>query len=128
MAATLACYGAILFEVSFSWRMHYLAPLQRAVAVQFQTGSSYGYSVYWGRGGQPVIMSEALGWPDGRLLTTAEQLQPAAWLRLHHIMMWITYQPANRYHTFQLIELGWLLPASALLVAAAVFLIRRRPA
>jgi hypothetical protein len=73
-------------------------------------------------------MSEALGRPDGRLLSYSEQLRPAAWLRSHHIVMWITYQPASRYHTFQLIELGWLLAASALLVAAAIFLTRRRPA
>jgi hypothetical protein len=51
VAATLLCYGAVLFEVTTSWRMHY-----------------------------------------------------------------------------QLIELGWLVAAAALLVAAATFLIRRRPA
>lgn len=127
MAATLACYGAVLFEVSASWRMHYLPPLHRAVAVQFQPGGSYGYSVYWGP--RPhIIMSQALGWPDGNLLSNAEQLRPAAWMSLHHIVMWITYQPANRYHTFQAIELGWLLAASALLVAAAIVVIQRRPA
>lgn len=127
MAATLVCYGAVLFEVSASWRMHYLPPLHRAVAAQFQPGGSYGYSVYWGPH-PPVIMSEALGWPDGNLLSNAEQLRPAAWMTLHHIVMWITYQPASRYHTFQAIELGWLLAASALLVAAAIFVIQRRPA
>jgi hypothetical protein len=127
MAATLVCYGAVLFEVSASWRMHYLPPLHQAAAVQFQPGGSYGVRVYWGAR-QPVIMSEALGWPDGRLLSDAEQLRPAAWMRLHHIVMWITYQPAGRYHTFQAIELGWLLAASALLVTAAIFVIRRRPA
>ncbi len=125
MAATLACYGAVLFEVSGSWRMHYLAPLHRAVVVQFQSGSSYGYSVYWGAQ-RAVIMSQALGWPDGRLLTDAEQLQSAAWMRLHHIVMWFTYQPSSRYHAFQAIELGWLVAASALLVAGAIVVIRRR--
>jgi hypothetical protein len=49
-------------------------------------------------------------------------------MRLHHIVMWTTYQPSGRYHTFQAIELGWLLAASALLVAAAIFVIRQRPA
>ncbi|HUB42769.1 MAG TPA: hypothetical protein VMA72_28280 [Streptosporangiaceae bacterium] len=49
-------------------------------------------------------------------------------MRLHHIVMWITYQPASRYHIFQAIELGWLLAAAALLVAAAIFVIGRRPA
>ena len=127
MAATLVCYGAVLFEVSASWRMHYLPPLHRAVAVQFQPGGSYSYSVYWGPH-PPVIMSEALGWPDGRLLSNAEQLRSAAWMTLHHIVMWVTYQPASRYHAFQAIELGWLLAASALLVAAAIVVIQRRPA
>ncbi len=130
IAATLVCYGAVLFEVSASWRMHYLPPVHEAVAVQFQ-GDGYGYSVYWGAGpgrGQPVVMSQALGFPDGRLLSNAEQFLPAAWMRMHHIVMWLTYQPASRYHAFQAIELGWLVAASALLVAAAVFVVRRRPA
>ena len=127
VAATLACAGAVLFEVSASWRMHYLAPLHRDVAVLFQASGSYSYGVYWGPH-SPVIMSEGLGWPDGRLLSNAQQAQPAAWMRLHHIVMSITYQPAGRYHTFQAIELGWLLAASALLVAVAILVIRRRPA
>jgi hypothetical protein len=127
MAATLVCYGAVLFEVSASWRMHYLAPLSRAVAVQFQSNGSYGSNFNWDSP-QPVIMSQGLGWPDGRLLSDAEQLRPAAWMRLHHIVMWFTYQPSSRYHIFQAIEIGWLLAASALLVAAAIFVIRQRPA
>jgi hypothetical protein len=127
MAATLVCYGAVLFEVSASWRMHYLAPLHRAATVQFQAGGSYGWGFRWGSQ-QPVIISQGLGWPDGRLLSDAEQLRSAKWMRLHHILMWVTYQPGGRYHAFQAIELGWLLAASALLVAAAIFVIRRRPA
>jgi hypothetical protein len=83
MAATLFCYGAVLLAVAGFWRLHYLPPLHRAIAVRFQQ---------------------------------------------HHIVMSITYQPAGRYHTFQAIELGWLLVASALLVAGAIFLIGRRPA
>jgi len=130
MAATFACYGALLYAVSTSWRMHYLPPLHRAAAVQFQSGGSYGYSVYWtnSRGGRPYEMSEALGLPNGRLLSNAQQLRPAAWMRLHHVVEWLTYQPASRYHGFQAIEIGWLLVASALLVTAAIVLIRRRPA
>jgi hypothetical protein len=132
VAATLACYGAVLFAVSASWRMNYIPPLHRALAVQFQADGSYGYSysTYLGGSsrGQPVIMSQALGFPDGRLLSNLEQLRPAAWMRLHHIVMWLTYQRGSRYHAIQAIELGWLLAASALLVAAAIFLVRRRPA
>ncbi|MGO8956344.1 MAG: hypothetical protein ACLQFR_03065 [Streptosporangiaceae bacterium] len=129
IAATFACYGALWYAVSASWRMHYLPPLHRAIAVQFQAGG-YGYSAYWGGswGGPPVIMNSALGWPDGRLLSNAQQLNSAAWMRAHHIIMWLTYQPAGRYHEFQLIELGWLIAASALLVTAAIVLVRRQQA
>jgi hypothetical protein len=127
MAATLGCYGALLFEVTTTWRMHYLAPLNRAFALSFSSDGTYGVRTYWPHQ-LPVTMREALGRPDGRLLSYAETLRPAAWLRLHHVVMQVTYQPASRFHTFQLIELGWLVAASALLVAAAIFLIRRRPA
>jgi hypothetical protein len=126
VAATFVCYGAVLYEVSASWRMHYLPPLHQEQAVTFQADgyTSGGYS-----GPQrPVIMNQTLGYPDGRLLSTVQQLQSAAWMRQHHIVLWITYQLSSRYHTFQAIELGWLLVASALLVAAAVFVIRQRPA
>jgi hypothetical protein len=126
MAATLACYGALLFVVSTSWRMHYLPPLHRSFAVPFMPGGGYSYSIYWA--GHPVILSNRLGWPGGRLLSNAELLRPASWMRLHHIVAWVTYQLSSRYHTLQLIELGWLIAVSALLLAATALIIRRRPA
>ena len=46
----------------------------------------------------------------------------------HHWLQWWSYQPASRWWEFQLIESGWLLAASVLLIAATVLLIRRRPA
>jgi hypothetical protein len=127
MAATLLCYGAVLHEVAYSWRLQTLAPLHRAFTVTFHSDRSYSWGGYWGQQ-QPVDISDSLGYRDGRLLSGREFSHPAAWLRLHHIVMWETYEPASRYHTFQLIELGWLIAASALLIAAAVYLIRRRPA
>ena len=131
MAATFACYGAVFYAVSASWRMRYLPPLHRALAVQFQSGGGTAYT-YYGFGNlrapQPVIVTEGLAWPDGRLLNNYQQVNSAAWMRAHHIVEWVTYQPASRYHAFQAIEIGWLLVASALLVTAAIVLIRRRPA
>ncbi len=127
MAATLAGYGALLAAVSLSWRMHYLPPIHRSLAVQFTGGGGYSYSAYWGPQ-RPDILSRALGWPGGRLLSSAAQFHPAAWLRLHHIVLWLTYQPASRHLTFQLIELGWLIAASVILLAVTAVLIRRRSA
>ena len=39
-----------------------------------------------------------------------------------------SYQPANRFWPFQWIEGGWLLALSVLLIAATVWLVRRRAA
>ncbi len=54
--------------------------------------------------------------------------QVVADLASHHYLQWWTYQPASRWWDFQLIESGWLLAASLLLLAASVLLVRRRPA
>lgn len=131
MAATLACYGTLLYQASFSWRPRYLAPLHRAFSVQFQGGGGYSYGVAWAspNGPGPDIISADLGWPDGRLLGGAQIARhSAAWLRLHHIELWATYQPGSRYLTFQLVEFCWLTVLSVILVAGTVILIRRRSA
>ena len=128
MALTLPCYGALLYQVSASWRMHYLPPLHHALTVHFSgsAGNTSSFGGYWS--GRAVILSQGLGWPDGRLLGNAAYRQSGPWLNLHHIVLWVTYQPASRYHEFQLIEVGWLIAASALLLAGTAVLIRRRPA
>ncbi len=42
--------------------------------------------------------------------------------------MWTAYQPDARFWDFQLIEGGWLLALSAVVIAAAIWLVRRRAA
>jgi hypothetical protein len=46
----------------------------------------------------------------------------------HGYTQWTSYQPASRFWAFQWIEGGWLLALSALLIAATVWLVRRRAA
>jgi len=46
----------------------------------------------------------------------------------HGYTMWTSYQPASRFWPFQWIEGGWLLALSALLIAATIWLVRRRAA
>jgi hypothetical protein len=72
----------------------------------------------------PDILSSALGWPDGRLLTGAQLHHTAAWFRAHHIQIWLAYQPGSRFFLFGGIEFGWLAVLSALLIGATVLLIR----
>jgi hypothetical protein len=72
--------------------------------------------------------STALGWPDGRLLSASQLDHLPAWFRLHHIQVWLTYQPGSRFLPFQFIEFSWLIALSAILIGAALVLIRRRAA
>lgn len=128
MAATLGCYLLLAYAVELSWQRSYLPPLrQRAADATIEAGGRYGYGVPLRSGGGPgpEILGNALGWPDGRLLTAAELHHPAGWFRSHHIQVWLTYQPGSRYFLFQCIEFGWLALLSALLIAGTVLVIRR---
>ena len=53
---------------------------------------------------------------------------PAQCLAQHGYTQLTSYQPASRFWPFQWIEGGWLLALSALLIAATVWLVRRRAA
>jgi hypothetical protein len=51
---------------------------------------------------------------------------PARRLGPHGYTMWTSYQPGSRFWPFQWIEGGWLLALSVLLIAAVIWLVRRR--
>ena len=130
MAATLACYLTVLYLVTITRNRGYLPPLRRA-APQPVFSSHGGYGFFWPQPrGEPGTdqISTTLGWPDGRPLSPAQRDHNAAWFHLHHIQVWVTYQPGSRFGLFELIESGWLAALSALLLAVTVLLIRRRPA
>ena len=55
-------------------------------------------------------------------------LDAARYLTQHGYTNWTSYQPASRFWPFQWIEGGWLLALSVLLIAATVWLVRRRAA
>jgi hypothetical protein len=60
--------------------------------------------------------------------STPGNASPAQYLLHHGITQLATYQPASRFWPFQWIEGGWLLALSLLLIAATVWLVRRRAA
>jgi hypothetical protein len=135
MAATLVSYAVLQYVTALWWRSAYLSPLRRVVpdarimpggGINF--GAPGGYYVSYGRtSGRPGpnILGTWLGFPDGRPLSNPQLYRSAAWLRDHHIRVWMSYQPGSRYGIFQYIEFGWLIALAALLVAAAVLVIRR---
>ena len=56
------------------------------------------------------------------------QSQALNYLTHHGYTQLISYQPGSRFWPFQWIEGGWLLALSVLLIAATVWLVRRRAA
>jgi hypothetical protein len=60
--------------------------------------------------------------------TSVTILNPAGYLAKHGYTHWLSYQPGSRFWPFQSIEGGWLLALSVLLIAATVWLVRRRAA
>jgi hypothetical protein len=60
--------------------------------------------------------------------STSGNVNPAQYLVHHGYTQLTSYQPASRFWPFQWIEGGWLLALSVLLIAAAIWLVRRRAA
>ncbi len=129
MAATLATWTVLAIGTAVALRQHYQAPLKT-------TGNPPG--------GAWVLGSYATG-PNGQVVDqqTLNQMfmhAPASvqnnpdpnaltqWLAQQHYTQWTTYEPASRFWHFQLIEGGWLLALSVILIAASIWLVRRRAA
>jgi len=136
IAATLAAYTGLALATALYLREHYMTPL--LVKNADAPGSAWVLSQQWyAKGGQPVSQS-ALG---QLLQQDAPQLggggkgglpqgDPSVnqYLVQHGYTLWTSYQPGSRFWPFQWIEGGWLLALSVLLIAAAVWLVRRRAA
>jgi hypothetical protein len=132
IATTLAVYAGLAFAVGVYLRQHYLTPV--LTSNPNVPGSAWIIGQQWlTKSGQPVsqfTLSQALqAQPDiagkGGVLKSPDASQ---YLVQHGYTMWTSYQPASRFWPMQFIEGGWLLALSALLIAATVWLVRRRAA
>jgi len=131
MAVTLVVYIALAIGAATVIRPHYMTPVT-------ERGWNESPSSGW-------ILSSWVKAPDGQIISpgdlpsvlvhapasVANSPDPNAfndWLAQHGYTMWQSVQPASRFWQFQLIEGGWLLVVSALFIAGAVWLVRRRGA
>ena len=134
MAATLAAYTGLALAAGNLLRQHYMTPM--LTTNLNLPGSAWIMSQWWTKGGEFAFA----GRPPEYLL---EQLCPAPavgplgkpshetlaqCLSQHGYTQWTSYQPVSRFWPFQWIEGGWLLALSVLLIAATVWLVRRRAA
>jgi ABC-type transport system involved in multi-copper enzyme maturation permease subunit len=135
IAATLAAYAGLAFATGLWLREHYITPL-----VTHSTnlpGSAWIINHWYTKGGrlvsQSAISQELRGYHHAPATqvgpnTFQAVLDPVRYLTQHGYTNWTSYQPASRFWPFQWIEGGWLLALSVLLIAAAVWLVRRRAA
>ena len=131
IAATLAAYATLAFATALWLRQHYMTPLLTSnpnlpgtawiVNQWYDKGGKFAFPA---RGSQLVsVASRLCPWARNASLGS-----PAQCLTRHGYTLWASYQPGSRFWPFQWIEGGWLLALSALLIAATVWLVRRRAA
>jgi len=133
IVATLAAYAGLAFAAGGFLRQHYLTPL--VTSNPNVPGSAWIFSQWWTKGGKFAFAAP----PDSLLNHFCSSLPSGPFgkpsqqafvqcLSQHGYTQWTSYQPASRFWPFQWIEGGWLLALSALLIAATVWLVRRRAA
>jgi ABC-2 family transporter protein len=131
IAATLAACTGLALAVGLYLRQHYAAPL--LTRSPNLPGSAWIMSQWWTKDGKFAF---AGGPPNNLLMRICPSPGPYKQLQdtvlqcvvRHGYTQWTSYQPGSRFWQFQWIEGGWLLALSVLLVAATVWLVRRRPA
>jgi hypothetical protein len=129
IAATLAIYAGLALATALYLRQHYVAPL--LTTKLNLPGSAWIVNQWYTKGGKfafpargSQIVSAVSRFCPPRIGNS--NISPGQCLTQHGYTQWVSYQPGSRFWPFQWIEGGWLLALSVLLIAATVWLVRRR--
>ncbi|HEY7420825.1 MAG TPA: hypothetical protein VH541_02365 [Gaiellaceae bacterium] len=128
MTATLVAFATTRFLVSAFVRPHFMAPLHRVIAATATSGMPGDW-----------VLSNTLVDAGGRQITAGREelavlhaqqagLDPHTYILTLGWRRVISYQPAGRFWTFQLIEAGLFAALAVALVLVALWLVRRTPA
>jgi len=128
MTATLLAFGATRFIVADFLRPHFMEPLHRVVAATAGSGVPGDW-----------VLSNTLVDGGGRRITAARedlavlhaqqaQIDPHTYILTLGWKRIVSYQPAGRFWTFQLLEAGLFAGLAVALVLVALWLVRRTPA
>jgi hypothetical protein len=134
IAATLAAWSGLALAAGLYLRQYYAVPLVTSnpnvpgsAWIMSQWGTKGGKFAFAGPPPTSLLMqlcpNPPLG-PSGKALPGT----PAQCVIQHGYTLWTSYQPVSRFWSFQWIEGGWLLALSVLLIAATIWLVRRRAA
>ena len=136
MFATLAVWSGLAILMGTYLRAHYLPPL--ITTSLNEPHPAWVLSQLWTFSGKPASLdkiNQALAPIDARADSfqifspgpkTPANVDPFKYLTQHGYTLLTTYQPDSRFWTFQWIEGSWLLGLSLALLAATVWLVRRR--
>lgn len=131
IAVTLVVYIALAIGTATAIRPHYMTP----VTVRgWNNSAAAGWVLSsWVKSAAGQVLSQDdLNNVVAHLPASVQNSQsPDAftnWLTKHGYTLWQSVQPDSRFWQFQLIEGGWLLATSVLLIGGAVWLVRRRGA
>jgi len=135
IVVTLAAYAGLAFAAAALLREHYLTPLVTSSMNIGLPGASTGWIIsQWSAKDGGFAFA---GNPPASLINQycstvpPDKIGPlgfAPCLAQHGYTLMTSYQPATRFWPFQWIEAGWLLALTALLIAATIWLVRRRAA
>ncbi len=131
MAAALAAWTGLFFATFMFARKHYQAPL----VASGTTANTRSFVNDWtwaqwytGPNGTPVsqeTIRHVMAYAPASVQNSRNPNVATAYLSARHYTQLWAYQPVSRYWHFQLIEGGWLLALSVILIAATIWLVRR---
>jgi hypothetical protein len=139
LATAFAAWFGLAFLTATILRPHYLA--QRTTTSLQLSNTDLTFGQWWTKGGVRVSdaqindVLQTIGFQElgGSGKATVQpgasgSVDPVQYLIQHGYTQVTSYQPDSRYWTFQWIEFGWLTGLALLLLAATLWLLRRRPA
>ncbi len=132
MAAALATCTVLDVVTMMSLRQRYQTPLFSKGA-NLPAGNNAWVLSNWytgpnGKAQSQQAINNLIQHAPARVQRSLNPNSLEAWLSQRHYTQWWSYDPQSRFWHFQLIEGGWLLALSAILIAATVWLVRRRAA
>jgi hypothetical protein len=131
MATSLAAWAGLYLGTVLFLRQRYQTPLVTKGSPSYYNPPWVVGTWYTGPNGATVgqqtirsVMSQA----PASVRNSPNPNAASVYLSAHHYTQWTNYHPESGFWHFQLIEGGWLLVLSLLLLAATIWLVRHRAA
>jgi hypothetical protein len=131
MAASLAAWAGLYLATVLKLRQHYQTPLLTKGSPSYYNPPWVVSTWYTGPNGATVgqqTIRNVMAYAPASVRNSRNPNAASAYLTAHHYTQWTSYHPESRYWHFQLIEGGWLLVLSVILLAATIWLVRRKAA